>query len=95
MRLPPYATLIRTFYTLSSLAKVQATIPTRQTLRQNWGYSGYLAAMPFSSLFGGSSSSSNNKMTYPDERTPDEWRAVLNKGKPLSNRPIHILKGHF
>lgn len=34
--------------------------------------------MPFGSLFG-SSSSSANKVSYPDERTPDEWRAVLSK----------------
>jgi peptide-methionine (R)-S-oxide reductase len=31
----------------------------------------------FGSLF--SSSSSNTKMSFPDERSPDEWRAVLNK----------------
>ncbi|KAI1118376.1 methionine-R-sulfoxide reductase B2 [Nemania sp. NC0429] len=77
MRLPPFATLLRTFYAFSSIARVQASAPLRQALRQNSAYSGYLAAMPFSSLFG--SSSSTSKMTYPDQRTPDEWRAVLNK----------------
>ena len=31
------------------------------------------------SLFG-SSTNSYSKMTFPDQRTNDEWRAVLNKG---------------
>jgi hypothetical protein len=33
------------------------------------------------SLFGSSSSNSSSKMSYPDQRTNDEWRAVLNKGE--------------
>ncbi|KAI0514913.1 methionine-R-sulfoxide reductase B2 [Xylaria bambusicola] len=77
MRLPPFATLLRTVYTFSSLTRVRASAPAHKFLPQNSPYSGYLAAMPFSSLFG--SSSSANKMTYPDERSPDEWRAVLSK----------------
>ncbi|KAI1132880.1 methionine-R-sulfoxide reductase B2 [Nemania abortiva] len=78
MRLPPFATLLRTFYAVSGLTRAQASTPIRQTLRQASAYSGYLAAMPFSSLFG-SSSSTSDKMTYPDQRSPDEWRAVLNR----------------
>lgn len=36
--------------------------------------------IPFlSALFGTSSSSSSDKMSYPDQRSDDEWRAVLNK----------------
>jgi peptide-methionine (R)-S-oxide reductase len=35
-----------------------------------------MASIPF---FGALFSSKADKMTYPDERTPDEWRAVLNK----------------
>ncbi|KAI1826719.1 methionine-R-sulfoxide reductase B2 [Xylaria intraflava] len=78
MRLPPFATLLRTFYAFSNLNRVQASAPIHQALRPNSAYSGYLGAMPFGSLFG-SSSSANSKMTYPDQRTPDEWRAVLSK----------------
>ncbi|KAJ3580252.1 hypothetical protein NPX13_g309 [Xylaria arbuscula] len=74
----PFATLLRTVFTFSSLTRVRASAPAQQVLRQNSAHSGYLAAMPFSSLFG-SSSSSASKMSYPDERTPDEWRAVLTK----------------
>ena len=41
-----------------------------------------MSGIPFlGALFGSSSSSSgDSKMSYPDQRTPDEWRAVLNKG---------------
>ncbi|KAJ8131070.1 hypothetical protein O1611_g2552 [Lasiodiplodia mahajangana] len=78
MRLPPFATLLRTFYAFSSVTRTQASAPVNQALRKPSAYSGYLAAMPFSSLFGGSSSSTS-KMTYPDQRSPDEWRAVLSK----------------
>ncbi|KAI0201510.1 methionine-R-sulfoxide reductase B2 [Astrocystis sublimbata] len=76
MRLPHFAALLRTFYVFSNLTRVRATAPAQQALRQNSLSSGYLAAMPFASLFG---SSSNSKMSYPDQRTPDEWRAVLSK----------------
>jgi len=38
-----------------------------------------MSSIPFiGSLFSSSSSKSSN-MSYPDQRTPDEWRAVLNK----------------
>ncbi|KAI0097233.1 methionine-R-sulfoxide reductase B2 [Nemania sp. FL0031] len=78
MRLPPFATLLRSFYAFSSLTRVQASTPVNQALRKISAFSGYLAAMPFSSLFGGSSSSAS-KVTYPEQKTPDEWRAVLSK----------------
>jgi hypothetical protein len=48
------------------------------------------------SLFGSSSSKPSN-MTYPDQRTDDEWRAVLNKGRRAAtqrDRPfvsVHVL----
>ncbi|KAK4444631.1 Mss4-like protein [Podospora aff. communis PSN243] len=36
--------------------------------------------IPFlSSLFSSNSSSNSSNMSYPDQRSPDEWRAVLNK----------------
>ncbi|KAI2633375.1 methionine-R-sulfoxide reductase B2 [Xylaria nigripes] len=75
MRFPHLATLLRTFYALSNLSSARASTSVYKGLRSN---SAYLGAMPFGSLFG-SRSSSNSKMTYPDQRTPDEWRAVLNK----------------
>ena len=44
------------------------------------------------SLFG-SSSNNSSKMTFPDQRTNDEWRAVLNKGMcPSSYAQMHDKK---
>ncbi len=31
-------------------------------------------------LFGSSASKSSDNMSYPDKRSNEEWRAVLNKG---------------
>ncbi|KAI1816544.1 SelR-domain-containing protein [Poronia punctata] len=83
MRLPPYATLLRVSYTLTTFSGVaRATIPASRQNPARPGY--YLQAMPFSSLFGfgsnnNNNNNNNNKMSFPDQRTPDEWRAVLNK----------------
>jgi peptide-methionine (R)-S-oxide reductase len=39
-----------------------------------------MASIPFlGALFSSKASSDSDKMSYPDGRTPDEWRAVLNK----------------
>ncbi|KAK3316186.1 Mss4-like protein [Apodospora peruviana] len=41
-----------------------------------------MSSLPFiGSFFSSNSSASNNKMSssYPDQKSPDEWRAVLNK----------------
>ncbi|KAI1437530.1 methionine-R-sulfoxide reductase B2 [Xylaria sp. CBS 124048] len=83
MRLLPFATLLRSFHAFSSPNRVLASAssaPTHQhqTLRIDSAHPGL---MPFGSFFGSSASrsSADSKMTYPDQRTPDEWRAVLNK----------------
>ncbi|KAI1263155.1 methionine-R-sulfoxide reductase B2 [Xylariaceae sp. FL1019] len=79
MRLPPFATVLRTFYAFSNLPRVRATAPASALHQISSPNSGYLAAMGFGSLFGSSSSSQQSKASYPDQRTPDEWRAVLSK----------------
>lgn len=40
-----------------------------------------LRSMSFLGALFGSSASKQSDMSYPDKRTNDEWRAVLNKGK--------------
>lgn len=40
--------------------------------------------IPFISSLFGTSSSASDKMSYPDKRSDDEWRAVLNKGTSSS-----------
>lgn len=76
MRLPPFSSLLRTFYTFSTFTRTRATAH-RQSL---YGSARPLKSMPtipfLGSLFGSSASS---KMSYPDQRNNDEWRAVLNK----------------
>lgn len=47
-----------------------------------------MSGIPFLGALFGSSSSSSSKMSYPDQRSDDEWRAVLNKGTCVqSGRP--------
>ncbi|KAI8965095.1 SelR-domain-containing protein [Daldinia sp. FL1419] len=77
MRLYPFSNLFRAFFPFSTLARVRPL--TRQSLRHNPATLKSMPTIPFiGSLFGTSSSPSKN-MTYPDQRTPDEWRAVLSK----------------
>jgi peptide-methionine (R)-S-oxide reductase len=71
-------------YTVSSFARRPSTahasrlagpaLPTR-TLPLRAGM-----PIPFISSLFGTSSSASDKMSYPDKRSDDEWRAVLNKG---------------
>jgi peptide-methionine (R)-S-oxide reductase len=76
MRFKPF--LSTTLYTLSSFRRLQtptaAHIAESRALRLR-----SMSGIPFfSALFGSSSNSA--KMSYPDQRSDDEWRAVLNKG---------------
>ncbi|CEJ90915.1 Putative Methionine-r-sulfoxide reductase [[Torrubiella] hemipterigena] len=77
MRLSP---IFRTlFYSVSNLGRFRAPTSTHfATLRPLPLRS--MSGIPFiGALFGSSSSKSSSNMTYPDQRTDDEWRAVLNK----------------
>lgn len=40
-----------------------------------------MSRIPFIGALFGSSASNSSNMSYPDQRSNDEWRAVLNKGK--------------
>ncbi|KAF4460134.1 transcription repressor [Fusarium albosuccineum] len=73
MRLSPFLSTL--FYTFSNITRVRprpshlalGPVPLRS-----------MSGIPFlGALFSSSSKSSN--MSYPDQRTNDEWRAVLNK----------------
>lgn len=80
MRLPFFPTLIRTLYAFSNTtfrtaprltAGLGQPLLQRATLRS-------MPTIPFlGSLF--SSTPASSKMSYPDERTPQEWQAVLNR----------------
>ncbi|KAI0026098.1 SelR-domain-containing protein [Xylariomycetidae sp. FL0641] len=77
MRLPPFSSLLRTFYTIGNFTRVRATTSAHQALHRHPASLKSMPTIPFfGSLF---SSSASNAMSYPDQRSNDEWRAVLNK----------------
>lgn len=80
MRIPPlFSTLA---FTLSTLTR-GAHSPTRNAAlgaSQPLRLRASMTRIPFlSALFGSSSKAPD--MSFPDQRSNDEWRAVLNKGK--------------
>ncbi|ENH73949.1 hypothetical protein FOC1_g10011270 [Fusarium oxysporum f. sp. cubense race 1] len=64
MRFSPLLSTL--FYTFSNITRVRTPLPS------------HLVIPLLGALFGTSSKNSSN-MSYPDQRTNDEWRAVLNK----------------
>ncbi|KAI1141643.1 SelR-domain-containing protein [Hypoxylon sp. FL0543] len=75
MRFPPFSNLLRTFSALSHLTRVRPLDRERLLLKPSTLKS--MPTLPFlGSLFGSRSSQSSN-MSYPVQKNPDEWRAVL------------------
>ncbi|MCJ1282487.1 hypothetical protein MMC26_001810 [Xylographa opegraphella] len=77
MRIPSFPTIVRTFYTLTNatsraLPQHRALLPfTRGTVLKS------MPTIPFlGSLF---SSAASRDMSYPVQKSDDEWQAVLNK----------------
>lgn len=50
-----------------------------------------MPSIPFLSSFFSTSTPASEKMSYPDQRSNDEWRTVLNKGKPSAPTPFSPL----
>lgn len=81
MRFPNFPAVIRTFLTFSNLptrissqSQFKALNPlSRGTVLKS------MPTIPFLSSFFGTSSS--QKMSYPVQKTDDEWQAVLSKGE--------------
>ncbi|KAK4666086.1 hypothetical protein QC763_407040 [Podospora pseudopauciseta] len=77
------STLTRLFFTLSHLTRTSA--PLRNTCSLRSGPPPLRSSMPvipsfLASLFGTTAASNmSSSSSYPDQRTPDQWRAVLNK----------------
>ncbi len=87
MRFAQFTTIFRTLGLFSTFSRPQATrILSRQPA--------FIKSMPsfplFSNLFGSSNHASSN-MSYPDQRSQDEWRAVLNPGT-YQQLPFHQRK---
>jgi len=93
MRVPTWPNIIRTFYTISNYTvrtqtQYKALQPfTRATLLKS------MPTIPFlGSLFSSSSSSTKN-MSFPVEKSDDEWQAVLSKGVEFT--PPYLFSGLF
>ncbi len=74
-----FPNLIRAFYTFSNFTRVSPQTPykalhpfTRVTVLKS------MPTIPFLSAF--FSTSNSSKMTYPLQKSDDEWRAILSKG---------------
>ncbi|KAK3998349.1 Mss4-like protein [Cladorrhinum sp. PSN332] len=71
------SSIFRIFHTLSSFttrSRLNSRLPPRTPLTLKSS----MPSIPFFGSFFGSSAS-NNMASHPDQRTPDEWRAVLSK----------------
>ena len=81
MRFPSLPTIVRTFYTFTN-ATSNAIPAARTRLFAPLPRAIALKSMPTIPFLGSffSSSSSQPKMSYPLQKSDDEWQAVLNKG---------------
>jgi len=89
MRVPSFPSIVRTFYTIANATAIfRSQQPYRALGPLNKPFA--LRSMPsipfFGSLF--SSTPASSRMTYADNRSDQEWQAVLNKG-PFNLLPRH------
>lgn len=92
MKFPTFPTLVRTFYTFSNYSarvsqiQFKAIQPlSRGTILKS------MPSIPFLSSF--FSSSSSPKMSYPLQKSNEEWQAVLSKGE-LQERHPPLIASH-
>ncbi|KAH8684769.1 methionine-R-sulfoxide reductase-like protein SelR [Tricladium varicosporioides] len=79
MRIPSFSTIIRTFYALSNRS-IRASNQTPFKSPQPLPRGTILKSMPTIPFLGSFfSTSSSSKMSYPLQKSDDEWKAVLNK----------------
>ena len=80
MKIPTFPTLVRTFYTISNYT-ISRLPATQYRALQPITRGTVLKSMPtipfFGSFFG---TSSSQKMSYPVQKSEEEWQAVLSKG---------------
>jgi len=78
MRIPTFPTLVRTFYAINNYtaARLPAQYKALSPLTRNTALSS-MPAIPFLSSF--FSTSNSPKMSYPVEKSDEEWQAVLSK----------------
>lgn len=82
MRFSPFfSTVVYTFSNLTRLRAPPRILSSSQQLQAFRPLRASMPTIPFLGALFGSSASAQDKMSYPDKRTDDEWRAVLNKGE--------------
>lgn len=82
MRVPSFPTIVKAFYAFSN-ATTHRTFAAYQTLGFNTTRLGLArSSMPIP-IIGSLFSSSSKKMSYPLEKSADEWRAQLSPGMHL------------
>ncbi|KAH7238927.1 SelR domain-containing protein [Fusarium tricinctum] len=75
MRFSPLLSTL--FYTFSNITRVRPPLPSHLAFRPIPLRS--MSGIPFLGALFGTSSKNSSNMSYPDKRSNDEWRAVLNK----------------
>ncbi|KAJ4392979.1 Peptide methionine sulfoxide reductase B5 [Gnomoniopsis smithogilvyi] len=77
-----FSSVLRTLYTLSSFTRTRAA-QQNPLLRSSFQHTTALRSMPsiplLGSLFSTKAADASKMTSYPDKRSDDEWRAVLNK----------------
>lgn len=83
MRFSPFLSNI--IFTFSNITRVRPPLTSHLAYRPNLPLRS-MSGIPILGALFGTSSSNNSKMSYPDQRSNDEWRAVLNKGELTHNQ---------
>lgn len=78
MRFSPIFSSI--LYTFSNITRIRSPTPLSYTASIRPLPLRSMSGIPFLGALFGSSASKPSKMSYPDQRGDDEWRAILNKG---------------
>ena len=83
MRFPSFPIIVRTFYTLTNATS--RVLPASQKAIAPFARGTVLKSMPTIPLLGSlfSSSSSSKDMSYPIQKSDEEWQAQLNPGNYL------------
>jgi hypothetical protein len=91
MRVPAFSSIIRTFAAFTNatsrlhpLAHRTLAPPSNTLILRS------MPTIPFLSSLFGTSTPASAKMSYPDQRSDDEWHAVLNKGSSM-NPPLALM----
>lgn len=77
-----FSSVLRTLYTLSSFTRARAAQQQQNPLLQRVAPLRSMPSIPLLGSLFGTKAADSAKMSksYPDQRTDDEWRAVLNPG---------------